>query len=129
MSKKVAKRMGSMIYVDPSKVEEYKTLHANVWPDILKRLEKSNIRNYTIYFCDKLNILFSHMEYIGNDLDEDMKSIADDPKTRDWWKVCEPCQKPLVWDGKPPSEGGHGNWWYPLEEVFHDGLPATSYKE
>ena len=129
MSQRVAKRLGSVIYLEPSKVQEYKELHANVWPDVLNRLKDSNIRNYTIYFCDKLNIMFSHIEYIGDDLDADMKAIAADPKTKEWWKVCEPCQKPLQWEGKPPSEGGKGDWWYPMEEVFHDGLSAIAYKD
>ncbi|XP_078481443.1 uncharacterized protein LOC108950150 [Ciona intestinalis] len=68
------------------------------------------------------------MEYIGSDFAVDMKAVADDPITKDWWKVCEPCQTPLSWEGPPPSEGGKGDWWKPMDECFHDGHPATSYK-
>ena len=42
---------------------------------------------------------------------------------------CEPCQKPLSWTGPPPSEGGQGDWWQPLKEMWHDGHYPTSHKE
>lgn len=59
-----------------------------------------------------------------------MAAIGSDPITKEWWKVCEPCQESLEWTGPPPSEGGKGgNWWAPMEEVFHDGHPATQYKQ
>lgn len=59
-----------------------------------------------------------------------MAAIGSDPVTREWWKICEPCQESLDWTGPPPSEGGQGgNWWAPIEEVFHDGHSATQYKE
>ncbi|XP_039254474.2 L-rhamnose mutarotase-like [Styela clava] len=121
-------RYGGVIYVNEEKLEEYKKLHSAVWPAVLDRLAKSNIRNFTIYFCKELGVLFSHMEYIGDDIEKDKAAIAADPTTKEWWKVCEPCQKPLQWDGPPPSQGGTGgDWWAPLEEVFHDNHTPTSY--
>ena len=131
MSDKIAKRFGYVIHVqNKEKMAEYKRLHADVWPEVLKRLKDSNLRNYTIYFSDNLNLMFSHIEYIGDDLDGDMKAIPNEPAMREWWKLCEPVQKPVQWeDSKPPSEGGKGDWWFPMEEVFHDGLSATAYKE
>ena len=82
-----AKRYGGIIYVNAEKLEEYKKLHANVWPDVLNRLRESNIRNFTIYYCKSLGILVSHYEYIGSDYEKDMKAIGDDEVTRKWWKV------------------------------------------
>uniref|UniRef100_H2YJ08 L-rhamnose mutarotase n=1 Tax=Ciona savignyi TaxID=51511 RepID=H2YJ08_CIOSA len=125
---KAAKRYGSVIKLNADKVAEYKALHASVWPAVLARLEKSNVRNYTIYYCAQLGLLFSHFEYIGEDFDGDMSAVGEDPVTKDWWKVCEPCQSPLNWEGPPPSEGGKGDWWQPMEEVFHDGHPASGYQ-
>ena len=59
-----------------------------------------------------------------------MAAIGKDPVTKEWWKECEPCQESLEWTGPPPSEGGQGgSWWAPMEEVFHNGHPATQYKE
>ncbi|XP_078349623.1 L-rhamnose mutarotase-like [Oculina patagonica] len=126
---KIAKRLGSVIKLKPELYEKYKELHAAVWPQVLQRIYDSNIRNYTIYYDKHHHLLFSHMEYIGDDLEKDMAAIGSDLITKEWWKVCEPCQESLEWTGPPPSEGGKGgNWWAPMEEVFHDGHPATQYK-
>ena len=104
------KRYGSVIGVRPEKLEEYKKLHADVWPDVLKMIGECNIRNYSIYYRDGL--LFSYFEYIGSDYDADMAKMAADPVTQKWWDVCKPCQKPL-------ENRKEGEWWANTEEVFH----------
>lgn len=58
-------RYGSVIGVKPEKLEEYKKLHAAVWPGVLAKIKECNIRNYSIYYKDGL--LFSYFEYIGDD--------------------------------------------------------------
>ena len=88
MSGAEPKRYGKVIYIKPEKLEEYKKLHSAVWPKVLERLEKSNIRNFTIYYCKELGALFSHYEYIGSNYDSDMAAIGDDEDTKKWWKVC-----------------------------------------
>ena len=80
-------RYGGVIYINAEKLEEYKKLHSAVWPGVLDRLTKSNIRNFTIYYCKQLGVLFSHMEYIGDDIEKDKAAIAEDPTTKEWWKV------------------------------------------
>ena len=104
------KRYGMVIGIQPEKIEEYKELHAAVWPDVLKMISACNIRNYSIYLKD--NFLFSYFEYVGEDFDADMAKMAADPTTRKWWDVCEPCQNPL-------SSRNEGEWWANMEEVFH----------
>ena len=104
------KRYGMVIGVNPEKIEEYKKLHAAVWPDVLKMITKCNIKNYSIYLKDEL--LFSYFEYVGSDFDADMAKMAADPTTQKWWDVCKPCQSPL----KTREEG---EWWAIMEEVFH----------
>ena len=104
------KRYGSVIGVRPEKLEEYKRLHAAVWPDVLKMIKDCNIRNYSIYFKD--GYLFSYFEYVGDDFDGDMAKMAADATTQKWWAVCKPCQDPLA-TRKP------GEWWADMEEVFH----------
>ncbi len=104
------KRYGQVIKVKPDKVDEYKKLHAAVWPEVKKMIAECNIRNYSIYFKD--GFLFSYYEYVGNDYDMDMKKMAADPTTQKWWKVCEPCQDPL-------ENREVGEWWANMEEVFH----------
>jgi L-rhamnose mutarotase len=103
-------RHGSVIRVRPEKLEEYKRYHAAAWPEILEMITKCNIRNYSIYHKD--GYLFSYFEYVGNDLAADMKKMAADPKTQEWWAIMKPMQQPL--DSRAPGE-----WWAEMEEVFH----------
>ncbi|MDR2049389.1 MAG: L-rhamnose mutarotase [Treponema sp.] len=104
------KRYGSVIGVRAEKLEEYKKLHAAVWPDVLKTIKECNIENYSIYYYDGL--LFSYFEYVGKDYDADMAKMAADPVTQKWWDVCKPCQRPL-------ESRREGEWWAGAEEVFH----------
>jgi len=104
------KRYGSVIKVVPEKLEEYKQLHAAVWPGVLEMIQKCNIRNYSIYYKD--GYLFSYYEYMGGDHTADMAKMAADPETQRWWSICEPCQQPL--ETRAPGE-----WWASMEEVFH----------
>ncbi|HOT50704.1 MAG TPA: L-rhamnose mutarotase [Candidatus Hydrogenedentes bacterium] len=96
--------------VVPEKIEEYKRLHAAVWPDVLKKIKECNISNYSIYLKD--DFLFSYFEYTGDDFAADMAKMAADPTTQRWWDVCKPCQSPL------PTRK-EGEWWADMEEVFH----------
>ena len=104
------RRYGSIIGVRPEKLEEYKRLHKNAWPEVLAMIKQCNIQNYSIYYRDGL--LFSYYEYIGSDYAADMEKMAADPVTQNWWKLCNPCQIPLV-------TAAVGEWWAPAEEVFH----------
>jgi len=107
------KRYGSVIGVKPEGIAEYKRLHAAVWPDVLKQIKASRIANYSIFLREPENLLFSYFEYEGDDFEADMKAMAADPKTQDWWKVCTPLQAPL-------STNKPGEWWGSMEEVFHE---------
>ncbi len=104
------KRYGMVIGVKSEKIEEYKKLHAAVWPDVLEMIKSCNIRNYSIYLKD--NQLFSYFEYTGDDFKSDMDKMAADPVTQQWWDVCKPCQAPL-------ETREEGEWWADMEEVFH----------
>lgn len=104
------KRYGSIIRVVPEKLDEYKRLHAAVWPGVLKMIRECNIRNYSIFYKDGL--LFSYYEYIGNDYAADMAKMAADPETQRWWKITDPCQLPL-------DTRQDGERWASMEEVFH----------
>lgn len=109
------KRYGQAIGVRAEKLEEYKKLHAAVWPDVLKMIKDCNIRNYSIYLMklsDEQYFLFSYFEYTGADFDGDMAKMAADPTTQKWWDLCKPCQKPL-------ELRGEGEWWATLPELFH----------
>ncbi|MCX6065625.1 MAG: L-rhamnose mutarotase [Chloroflexi bacterium] len=104
------KRYGMVIKVKPEKLEEYKQLHANPWPGVLKTIHDCNIRNYSIYLKDDL--LFGYFEYIGADFAADMARMGEDPTTQEWWRQTDPCQ-----EGLPTRKPGE--WWADMDEVFH----------
>lgn len=106
------KRYGSVLGLKPEEIAEYKRLHADVWPDVLRQIRASNIRNYTIFLREPENLLFAYYEYAGDDHDADMAAMAADPRTQEWWEVCMPKQVPL-------ESRAEGEWWAPMEEVFH----------
>lgn len=108
-------RFGSLIELHPERVDEYRRLHAAVWPEVLERLRRSNVHNYSIYLRklpDGRALLFSYYEYTGGDHARDLAAIAADPATQRWWRATEPCQLPL-------PDRPAGSWWAPMDEVFH----------
>lgn len=102
-------RFGSVVRLRPEQEERYRALHAAVWPTVLRRIHRCNMRNYTIFLRDGL--LFSYYEYVGDDHAADMAAMAADQSTQDWWKLTDPCQQRL--DTSPDQQ------WAPMEEVFH----------
>ena len=108
-------RYGSVLELRKDKMDEYKQLHREVWPEILKMIKECNIRNYSIYLGElekERYYLFSYFEYVGDDFDGDMGKMAADPMTQKWWDLCKPCQRPL-------ETRAEGQWWMDMEEVFH----------
>ena len=104
-------RMGGVIGIRPEKIGEYKRLHAEAWPGVLEKITECNIRNYVIYLREPENLLFSHLEYHGDDWAADAAKMAADPVTQDWWALCSPCQRQL-------DSVQKGEWWAPMQEVF-----------
>ena len=104
------KRYGWVAKVKPECLEEYKRLHADVWPDVLEMIKQCNLQNYSIYYKD--GYLFTYVEYTGEDFEADMAKMAADETTQKWWAVCVPCLDPV--DDKAAV-----NVWSDMEEVFH----------
>lgn len=106
------RRFGSVIGLKPEQITAYKRLHADIWPDVEKQIKASNITNYSIFLREPENLMFAYYEYVGTDYEADMAAMAADPRTREWWAVCEPMQAPL-------ETRKNGEWWASTEEVFH----------
>ena len=104
------KRVAQVIGLPAENAAEYERLHAEVWPTVLDRLARSNIRNYSIYRHGEL--LFSYFEYVGDDYEADLAAIAADPETQRWWTFTDPLQSAV-------GERADGEWWHVLPEVFH----------
>jgi L-rhamnose mutarotase len=104
------KRVGQVIKVRPEKLEEYKRLHAAVWPEVLEATRERHLRNYSIFYKD--GYLFAYFEYVGDDYESDMKALDADERCQKWEGVCRACHGPL-------ETRAEGEWWADMEEVFH----------
>jgi L-rhamnose mutarotase len=115
----VNKRVGSLIKLKPEYEERYIILHKHVFPGVLDRIRNSHIRNYSIFLLN--GILFSYLEYVGNNYDEDMKAIAGDI-TKEWWKLTDPMQEPL------PSRK-ENEWWAEMKLLRHFDETTKPYPQ
>jgi len=104
------RRVATLIRLRPDKEQEYRRLHADVWPGVLDRMTRSNIHNYSIFLRD--GVLFGYYEYVGDDYDADMAAVRADPESQRWWTLTDPCQEPV------PTAAA-GEWWAPAKELFH----------
>lgn len=77
---------------------------------MLEALQAAKISNYSIFLRDGL--LFSYLEYSGDDYEADTRKIASDEATQRWWQLTDPCQQPL-------DSAAQGGRWAPAEELFH----------
>ncbi len=113
-------RYGVCIEIPKENISEYKRLHANVWPEVVKQIEISNIRNYSVYLgqvAEDEYYLFGHYEYVGPDYEKDMARAVSDKKVQQWCSLTDPLQKPLP----TRKEGEH---WAAWKEVFHYKGPS-----
>jgi L-rhamnose mutarotase len=104
------RRFGQRIRVRPEAIDEYERLHAEPWPGVLEQINRSNIRDYTIWRDGE--DLFASFDYVGDDFAADMAAMAADPETQRWWTLTDAMQDPLP-DREP------GTWWKTMREVFH----------
>jgi L-rhamnose mutarotase len=104
------RRIASVIRLRPEKEAEYRALHADAWPGVLAALRAAHVSNYSIFLRD--GMLFSYLEYTGDDYAADMATVAADETTRRWWALTDPCQEPV-------ASAAAGEPWAPAEELFH----------
>lgn len=104
------KRYGMVIGLRPEHAEAYKAAHQAVPEPVLRMIKRCNIHNYSIYLRD--STLYSYFEYTGTDYAADMKKMAADAATQEWWSRMGPMQEPR-------GDRAEGEWWAEMEEVFH----------
>lgn len=105
-------RFGTVTGIRPEKIEEYKDLHRNAWPEVIAQIKDSNITNFSIFLHEAECKLFGYFEYVGDDFEADIARMAAHEKTQEWWKLTSPCQV-------PPTDAPEGEVWARIEEVFH----------
>jgi L-rhamnose mutarotase len=106
------KRVGMVTQLRADKIEEYKRLHADSNPGVRDLLTKYHMRNFSIYLqkIDGKWYEFGYYEYTGNNLEADMATMAKEPRTIEWLKLCDPMQKPL-----PGSKS-----WTNMQRVYYN---------
>jgi L-rhamnose mutarotase len=103
--------MGQVLSLKPGTIDEYKRLHAAVWPSVLQTITDCNIRNYSIFLKEPENLLFAYWEYHGTDFAADMRKMAASGDTQRWWDICMPLQQQF-------ETRKEGVWWARMEQVF-----------
>ncbi len=103
-------RISSVIGINKEGIAEYERIHREVWPHVLATLKHVNVRNYSIFRYGLL--LFSYMEYTGENYETDMALMGADPKTQEWWEITAPLQRKV-------PEATAEEWWHTIPEVFH----------
>jgi L-rhamnose mutarotase len=103
-------RIAQVVGIKPDAIPEYERIHAAVWPEVLATIRACHIHNYSIFRHG--TTLFAYFEYHGEDFAADMRTMAADPKTQEWWRITDPMQEQLP--GALPGE-----WWTRIPEVFH----------
>jgi len=112
------RRFAQIVKLKPEHVDEYKKVHAAVWPEVLKQIKDCKMEDYSIYLDDDTHILFAYFKYVGYDFDGDMERMRENPRVREWWRMTDSWQESLV-PGAESSEASSPAWWKPIEEVFH----------
>lgn len=93
----------------PSAVDEYKQIHEAVWPGVLAALERAHITDYSIHHYPPLELLIATFKYTGNNYEDDMKKVAEDPITQKWWQVTDRMQESFVQGAQ--GSGQEIPWW------------------
>ena len=104
-----AQRVCFELQVRPELIDEYVERHAAVWPTMLRAIERSGRRNYSLFLRED-GMLIGYYE-----VDDDAASsraLALDPDTAEW--EAEAARFFVSLDGDRPDQGAPR-----LREVFH----------
>ncbi len=95
---------------DPHLIEEYKSFHRKIWPEITKSIKDSGIEDMEIYLLGTR--MFMVMEVNESfSFDAKAKSDHENFKVREWEQLMWKFQQPLA--GAKPGEK-----WMLMERIF-----------
>jgi L-rhamnose mutarotase len=104
------KRIGFLLKVRPEKMEEYKTRHKEVWPEMLDALRRTGWHNYSLFMRDD-GMLFGYFE-ANESLQASQAGMSKEEINAVWQDSMAPFFENL--EGLHADEG-----MLELEEVFH----------
>jgi len=102
-------RVCFLLQVRPEKLEEYKSRHRAVWPEMLAALRETGWSNYSLFLRPD-GLLVGYLE--TTDFEKARQSLAGHEVNARWQRDMAPFFQSL--DGRRPDEG-----MAPLEEIFH----------
>lgn len=105
-------RMAFVIGIKADKIDLYRELHANPWPENNAALQSADISNYSIFLREPENLLFGYWEYSGTDIAADLNALDGTELSKRWLALTDPCQTPL------PS-AKFGERWCTMVEIYH----------
>jgi L-rhamnose mutarotase len=103
------RRFGMVIGLREESAQAYVALHAG--SGIRDLLTAANIRNFNIFLQrlpDGHLYEFAYYEYVGNNYEADMATLAAHPRNREWLALCNPMQRPF-----PEATG-----WTEMQAIF-----------
>jgi L-rhamnose mutarotase len=112
------RRVCFQLQVRPDRLEEYRTRHAAVWPDMLRALHETGWHNYSLFLRED-GLLVGYFE--TPDLDAAREGMAATDVNARW--QAEMAEFFAELDGRTPDQG-----FLVLDEVFHleDQLERTT---
>ncbi|WP_127792058.1 L-rhamnose mutarotase [Agromyces sp. LHK192] len=93
-------RVCFQLQVDPSRLDEYRERHAAVWPDMLRAIEASGRRNYSLFLRED-GLLVGYYE--TDDDAASQRALEADPRTAAWEADMAPFF--IALDGARPDQG------------------------
>ena len=89
-------RVCFQLQVDPTRLDEYRDRHAAVWPTMLRAIEASGRRNYSLFLRDD-GLLIGYYE--TDSVEESQRSLERNPDTAAW--EAEMAEFFVTLDGRP----------------------------
>ncbi len=75
-------REAGIMKLYPGVVDEYKKRHNEIWPELVADIKEHGAKNYSIYFDEATNQLFSYLEIEDEEL---WQQRAGGEITKKWW--------------------------------------------
>jgi L-rhamnose mutarotase len=107
--RETVKRVGFQMKVIKDKIEEYKEVHRNVWPEVCQALKRHGWHRYSL-FMNQEGVVFGYFE-TSTDFQMALEGFMKEEATRRWGEA----NGGLI----ERSEGEDGKFIVELEEVFH----------
>lgn len=104
------KRICKTIGLPPERLEQYRMLHANVWPEVEADLKAHGIENYSIFYLDGKLIAYMECSEPGDNA-AGAALAQDREKLTQWQQICSALQE--------AAPGLPAGTWVSAEEVYH----------